>query len=327
MPDTADNHGSVNSVVAVVGATASGKSELALDLAERLGGEIVNTDAIQVYRGMDVGTAKLPPGERRGIPHHLLDLLDVSETASVAEFQRLARDVIDDCTRRGVVPVLVGGSALYTRAILDEFEFPGTDPELRARHEAELARLGAPALHARLTELDPVAAAGILPSNGRRIVRALEVIELTGGPYGSTLPEHTYIYPGAVQLGLDVPRPVLDERIGRRVDRMFENGFVDEVKDLLGKGLLDGVTAHRALGYAPVIAMLKGELSEAQARERTAQTTRRFARRQDGWFRRDPRITWLPWDAPDLVEQALRVVRGNHPDPGGVVKVEGARHV
>lgn len=310
-------------VVAVVGPTAAGKSDLSVALCKQLPGEVVNADAMQVYRGMDVGTAKITPAERSGVPHQLLDILEVTQTATVAEFQQLARAAIDDCLRRQVVPVLTGGSALYVRAILDDFEFPGTDPAVRERLEAELEEHGSGALHQRLAEVDPAAAEQILPSNGRRIVRALEVIELTGGPYVATLPEHTYVYPGAVQLGLDVPRPVLDERIGRRVDRMFEHGFVDEVKDLLGKGLLDGRTANRALGYSQVIALLRGELSETEARERTAQATRRFARRQDSWFRKDPRITWLPWDAPDLVDQALAVVRGNHPAPTGVVRVEG----
>ncbi|GAA3599669.1 tRNA (adenosine(37)-N6)-dimethylallyltransferase MiaA [Kribbella ginsengisoli] len=314
-------------VVAVVGPTAAGKSDLSVALCKQLPdesgtGEVVNADAMQVYRGMDVGTAKITVAERSGVPHHLLDILDVTQTATVAEFQQLARSAIDDCLRRQVVPVLAGGSALYVRAILDDFEFPGTDPVLRERLEAELEEHGSGALHQRLAEVDPAAAAQILPSNGRRIVRALEVIEITGGPYVATLPEHTYVYPGAVQLGLDVPRPVLDERIDRRVDRMFDNGFVDEVEDLLGKGLLDGRTANRALGYSQVIALLRGELSETEARQRTAQATRRFARRQDSWFRKDPRITWLPWDAPDLVDQALRVIRGNHLSPTGVVEVE-----
>jgi tRNA dimethylallyltransferase len=309
-------------VVAVVGPTAAGKSDLSVALCKQLPGEVVNADAMQVYRGMDVGTAKITPAERAGVPHHLLDILDVTQTATVAEFQQLARAAIDDSLGRQVVPVLAGGSALYVRAILDDFAFPGTDPAIRERLEAELADRGSGELHTRLAEADPAAAEQILPSNGRRIVRALEVIEITGAPYVATLPEHTYVYPGAVQLGLDVPRPVLVERIDRRVDRMFAEGFVDEVKDLLGKGLLDGRTANRALGYSQVIALLKGELSETEARERTAQATRRFARRQDSWFRKDPRITWLPWDAPDLVDQALQVVRGNQPGAADVVEVE-----
>jgi tRNA dimethylallyltransferase len=251
-------------VVAVVGPTAAGKSDLSVALCKELGGEIVNADAMQVYRGMDIGTAKISLAERQGVPHHLLDVLDVTQTATVAEFQQLARAAIDDCLRRGVVPVLVGGSALYVRAILDDFVFPGTDPVVRERLEAELEREGSGALHRRLAEVDPAAAAQILPSNGRRIVRALEVVEITGAPYVATLPEHRYVYPGAVQLGLDVPRPELDERIDRRVARMFEEGFVDEVRELLGKGLLEGRTANRALGYSQVIALLDGDITEAE---------------------------------------------------------------
>jgi tRNA dimethylallyltransferase len=307
--------------------TAAGKSDLSVALCKHLGGEVVSADAYQVYRGMDIGTAKITPAERAGVPHHLLDVLDVTQTATVAEFQQLARSAIDDCLRRQVVPVLAGGSALYVRAILDEFEFPGTDPELRARLEQQLAEHGSGVLHQRLAERDPAAAAQILPSNGRRIVRALEVIEITGAPYAATLPGHTSIYPGAVQLGLDVPRPELDERIGRRVDRMFEQGFVDEVRGLIDQGLLDGRTANRALGYPQVIALLRGELSEAEAREQTAQATRRFARRQDSWFRKDPRIVWLPYDAPDLVDRAIRALEGNRkgsPDVDGVEESLGA---
>jgi tRNA dimethylallyltransferase len=314
-------------VVAVVGPTAAGKSDLSVALCKHLGGEVVSADAYQVYRGMDIGTAKITPAERAGVPHHLLDVLDVTQTATVAEFQQLARSAIDDCLRRQVVPVLAGGSALYVRAILDEFEFPGTDPELRARLEQQLSEHGSGVLHQRLAERDPAAAAQILPSNGRRIVRALEVIEITGAPYAATLPGHTSIYPGAVQLGLDVPRPELDERIGRRVDRMFEQGFVDEVRGLIDQGLLDGRTANRALGYPQVIALLRGELSEAEAREQTAQATRRFARRQDSWFRKDPRIVWLPYDAPDLVDRAIRALEGNRkgsPDVDGMEESLGA---
>ena len=320
-------------VIAVVGPTAAGKSDLAVALCKEIqgggndpagqpGGEVVNADAMQVYRGMDIGTAKITTAERRGVPHHLLDILDVTETATVAEFQQLARAAIDDCLSRQRVPVLAGGSALYVRAILDDFAFPGTDPAVRERLEAELEQHGSGALHRRLAEVDAAAAQQILPSNGRRIVRALEVIEITGAPYIATLPEHSYTYPGAVQIGLDVPRPVLDERIGRRVDRMFEHGFVDEVRDLLGEGLLEGRTANRALGYSQVIALLAGQISETEARERTAQATRRFARRQDSWFRKDPRITWLRYDDPDLVDHALSVVQGNRSTAAGVVEVE-----
>ena len=292
--------------MAVVGATASGKSELALDLAERLGGEIVNTDSMQVYRGMDIGTAKLPVAERRGITHHLLDVLDVIEPATVAEFQQWARRVIADCHQRDVTPVLVGGSALYTRAILDEFEFPGTDPEVRTRLEAELAEIGSHALHARLVEVDPVAAEQVLPSNGRRVVRALEVVEITGRPFSASLPEQRYHYDGAVQLGVDIDRETLDRRIEQRVEQMWAGGFVDEVRMLVGHGLREGRTANRALGYQQVLAFLAGELTEAEAKERTISGTRRFARRQDSWFRKDPRVAWLDHDDPERVERALR---------------------
>ena len=296
-------------VVAVVGATAAGKTELSLDLAKRLGGEIVNTDAMQVYRGMDIGTAKLGPAERRGIPHHRLDLLDVTEPATVAEFQRLARDVLDDCRRRGVAPVLVGGSALYTRAVLDGFEFPGTEPAVRARLEAELEEVGSGALHRRLADLDPESAARIEPANGRRVVRALEVVEITGGPYRAALPAPTYVYPGTVQVGVRIPRPVLDERIEQRVRRMWDAGLVEEVRGLAEHGLREGRTAHRALGYSQVLAFLDGECSEAEALERTVTGTRRFARRQESWFFKDDRITWVDWDDPDRLRRAEAAVR------------------
>jgi tRNA dimethylallyltransferase len=296
-------------VVAVVGATAAGKTALSLDLAERLGGEIVNTDAMQVYRGMDVGTAKVPVAERRGIPHHLLDLLDVTQPATVAEFQSLARAVVDDCRARGVAPVLVGGSALYTRAVLDGFEFPGTDPAVRSRLEAELAETGSGALHRRLADVDPEAAARIEPANGRRVVRALEVVELTGRPFSATLPDPAYVYPATVQVGIRIPRPVLDARIERRVRRMWEDGLVEEVGRLAGEGLREGRTAHRALGYQQVLAFLDGQCTEAQALERTIVGTRRFARRQESWFTKDSRITWVDWDDPERVERAEAAVR------------------
>jgi len=294
-------------VVAVVGATASGKSDLALALAERLGGEVVNTDAMQVYRGMDIGTAKLPVAERRGVPHHLLDFMDVTETASVAEFQRMARAVIADCAGRGVVPILVGGSALYTRAILDEFEFPGTDPALRAALEEELAEVGSERMHARLVERAPDAASKILPTNGRRIVRALEVVELTGS-FTAELPDPTYHYPAVVQIGVAIDRPTLDRRIEERAGRMWAAGLVEEVRGLVDRGLRDGATASRALGYRQVLAYLDGETTEDEARERTVAGTRRFARKQDGWFRRDGRVAWVAYDDPDRIDVAIRKV-------------------
>ncbi len=295
-------------IVAVVGATASGKTGLSLDLAERLGGEVVNTDAMQVYRGMDIGTAKLPASERRGIPHHLLDTLTVREPATVAEFQDWARDVIERLRGAGTTPVLVGGSALYTRAILDRFDFPGTDDDLRERWEQQLAERGPAALHAVLADRDPDAAASILPENGRRIVRALEVGDLTGRPFSASLPRLEYADPHTVQIGVDIDRETLDKRIAERVDAMFASGFVDEVRHLLDHGLAEGRTAPRAIGYREVVAHLRGELTEAEAMAQTATATRRFARRQDSWFRKDPRIVWLRHDDPELVDKALKAV-------------------
>jgi tRNA dimethylallyltransferase len=296
-------------VLAVVGPTAAGKSDLAVELALRLGGEAVNADSMQFYRGMDIGTAKLSTAEMRGVPHHLLDMWDVTVAASVAEFQRLSAGAIEEIQGRGRIPVLVGGSGLYVRAALDHLEFPGTDPVVRARLEEELAAEGPGVLHARLGERDPKAAEAILPSNGRRIVRALEVIEITGRPFTATMPEHRYRYE-AVQIGLTVPRPELDERIALRVERMWEAGLVDEVRKLEGEGLRDGLTAGRALGYAQVLRFLAGEWTEEQAKEETVRATRRFARRQESWFRRDPRVHWLPYDAPDAVERALALAGG-----------------
>jgi tRNA dimethylallyltransferase len=296
----------VTRVVAVVGPTATGKSELGIALAALLGGEVVNADSMQLYRGMDVGTAKLTPAERRGVPHHLLDVWDVTEPASAAEYQRLARAAIDGVLARGGVPVLVGGSGLYLRAALDPLEFPGTDPAVRARLEDELATAGAGALHTRLSRVDPAAASGILPSNGRRIVRALEVIELTGRPFAATLPGYAAVY-DAVQLGLD--RVDLDGRIDLRVDRMWRRGLVSEVRRLEAAGLRAGRTASRALGYQQVLAAFDGAGTEEQARVETQRATRRFARRQRSWFRRDPRVRWLDAAAPDLVEQAASLAR------------------
>ena len=299
-------------IVAIVGATASGKTGLSLDLAERLGGEVVNTDAMQVYRGMDVGTAKLPVAERRGIPHHLLDLLEVTQPATVALFQRWARDAVETIRRRDAVPVLVGGSALYTRAILDRFEFPGTDDSLRRELEAELEKVGAPALHERLQGVDPAAAAQILPDNGRRVVRALEVIALTGRPFSASLPRLEYADPDTIQVGVDIDRPTLDARIEQRVDEMFASGFVEEVEALLARGLEEGRTASRAIGYREVAGFLRGDRTLAEAVEQTKTATRRFARRQDAWFRKDDRIVWVRHDDPDRVDTALRAVAALH---------------
>lgn len=305
-------HAALRPVVAVVGATAAGKSDLAVDLALRLGGEVINADSMQLYRGMDIGTAKLGLAERRGVPHHLLDIWDVTHAASVAEYQRLSRAAIGDLHVRGRVPLLVGGSGLYVRAALDDLEFPGTDPVVRSRLEAELDQAGSAVLYERLRVRDPKAAASILPSNGRRIVRALEVIEISGRPFSATMPGYRHL-DDTVQIGLSVPRPVLDERIELRVDRMWAAGLVEEVRTLEREGLRDGITASRALGYAQVLRFLAGEWSEEQARDETVRSTRRFARRQESWFRRDPRVHWLSFDAPDLLDQALRLAAQSEP--------------
>ncbi|WP_330333000.1 tRNA (adenosine(37)-N6)-dimethylallyltransferase MiaA [Streptomyces sp. NBC_00536] len=288
-------------VIAVVGPTAAGKSDLGVALARRYDGEVVNADSMQLYRGMDIGTAKLTPAERGGVVHRLLDVWDVTETASVAEYQRLARIEIDRLLAEGRTPVLVGGSGLYVRGALDAMEFPGTDPEVRARLEEEVTLRGPGALHARLAAADPAAALAILPSNGRRIVRALEVIEITGRPYTANLPGHESVY-DTVQIGVDVARPELDERIARRVDRMWEDGLVEEVRTLEAQGLREGVTASRALGYQQVLDALAGRCTEAEAKAETVRATKRFARRQDSWFRRDPRVHWLSGAASDRAE-------------------------
>lgn len=296
-------------IVAVVGATASGKTELSLGLAEELGGEIINSDAMQFYRGMDIGTAKLPLAERRGIPHHMLDLLGVSEPASVSDFQARARVVMAEVRSRGRVPVLVGGSGLYNRALLDEFDFPTTDADVRARLENDLEAEGSAAMHWRLMSVDPAAAAVIKPENGRRIVRALEVVELTGQPFSAQLPQQAYRDPRTIQIGVDIDRQTLAERIARRVEAMFDGGLLEEVRGLLEAGLERSRTARMAIGYREAVSVLRGELTEAEARERTASSTRRFARRQDAWFRKDPRVVWVAYDDPERVGKALAAVR------------------
>jgi tRNA dimethylallyltransferase len=279
-------------VIAVVGATTAGKSDLAVALALALDGEVINADSMQLYRGMDIGTAKLTAAERRGVPHHLLDVWDVTRTASAAEYQDLTDAAIADITGRGKVPVVVGGSGLYIRAALGDLEFPGTDEQIRQRLERELGEAGPAPLYARLQAADPVAAAAILPGNGRRIVRALEVIELSGRPFSATMPGYDGGRP-AIQLGVQVDRTELDHRIATRVDHMWAAGFTDEVRQLAARGLRDGKTASRALGYQQLLRHLDGELTSDEARAETVRATRRFARRQESWFRRDPRVRWL----------------------------------
>lgn len=294
--------------VAVVGPTATGKSDLALDLAAHLDGEIVNIDAMQQYRGMDIGTAKLPPSQRRGIPHHQIDVLDVTEIATVARYQEAATADIETLLAAGRTPVIVGGSMMYIQGLLDDWRFPATDPEVRARYEALLAEEGVAAMHRRLAEVDPAAAASILDTDGRRIVRALEVVELTGAPFAASAPQIGEPRWGTRILALDRDTAELDDRIRRRTAAMFAGGLIDEVRALVDAGLRSGVTARRAIGYAQVLAVLDGELDVETAEELTFIGTRRYVRRQRSWFRRDHRIVWLDAGAPALFDAALRVV-------------------
>jgi tRNA dimethylallyltransferase len=300
--------------IAIVGPTGTGKSQLALPVAEALqgeiGAEIVNADAMQLYRGMDIGTAKLPVEQRRGITHHQLDVLDVTETATVANYQRGATADIEAIIARGAVPVIVGGSMLYIQSLLDDWAFPATDPAVRARFEQRLAQVGVDQLHRELAQVDAAAAASILPSDGRRIVRALEVVELTGRPFAASAPTIGTPRWDTIIIGLDWQTAELDQRLARRTDKMFADGLVNEVVGLLDQGLRDGVTASRALGYAHVIAELdRGGDGEA-AREPTFIGTRRYVRRQRSWFRRDHRIRWLDGAAgEENVENTLRLWR------------------
>jgi tRNA dimethylallyltransferase len=298
-------------IVAIVGATGTGKSGLSLDLAERLAtrgtpAEIINADAMQLYRGMDIGTAKLSVAERRGIPHHLLDVLEISDEASVAAYQVDARAAIDDVLARGAVPILVGGSGLYVSSVLWNFTFPGTDAGIRAALEAELETSGPGILYQRLTELDPAAARAIGPHNGRRLVRALEVIQLTGEPFGAGLPDDSEPWRPVTILGLQSPRETLVPRLNARVERMWADGLLDEVRGLDRDRI--GVTAARAIGYAQALAQLDGTLPETEAIEQAAALTRRYARRQVGWFRRYPKATWFDADDAELVDHALGTI-------------------
>jgi len=298
--------------LAIIGPTGTGKSQLALDVAERLGAEIVNADAMQLYRGMDIGTAKLPVEQRRGIPHHQLDVLDVTATATVANYQRAASADIEAVTARGVVPIIVGGSMLYIQSLLDDWSFPATDPAVRARWEQRLAEVGVSRLHAELASLDPAAAAAILPTDARRTVRALEVVELTGQPFAASAPHIGTPRWNTAIVGLDCDTTVLDERLARRTDAMFANGLVEEVIALCDVGLREGVTAARALGYAQVLAALDaggGPDAVDDAREQTFVGTRRYVRRQRSWFRRDHRVRWLDVSGDRLVDAAVQAWR------------------
>ena len=291
----------MSKVIVICGATATGKSDIAIEIAQELGAEIINADSMQLYRGMDIGTAKLPVEERKGVPHHLLDVLDVSEDSTVAWYQEQARAAITEIHGRGKDAVIVGGTGLYIKAILDDLNFPDTDPEVRAKLEAELAEFGAAALFARLEELDPAAALAIDRANSRRVIRALEVIEITGLPFTANLPrEDSSRYPDALQFGLVMDREHLRERIDRRVDRMWDAGFVDEVDRLISQGIGNGSTAQRALGYAQIIAMRSGTMTEEEAKEDTKRASRQYARRQETWFSRDARIQWVAQHQPRL---------------------------
>ncbi|MFJ6538232.1 tRNA (adenosine(37)-N6)-dimethylallyltransferase MiaA [Paenarthrobacter sp. NPDC091711] len=289
-------------VIAVVGPTGSGKSDLGVNLALALNGEVINADALQFYRGMDIGTAKISMDERRGVPHHLLDIMEVTQEASVADFQRACRSAISDIHSRGKRAILVGGSGLYVRAALDVLEFPGTDPELRKRLEEELEAQGLAPLRARLEEVDPVSAARL--GDARRVIRALEVHGLTGRPFSSFMPQRQYFQP-ALQIGLEVDREQLRQRLALRVHRMVEEGLQEEVRRLDASGLRRGKTASRALGYAQFLKVLDGGMTVDAAAEETIVATRQFARRQLTWFRADPRITWLDWQDPALVAKAV----------------------
>ncbi|AGB22902.1 tRNA isopentenyltransferase MiaA [Mycobacterium sp. JS623] len=295
--------------LAIIGPTGTGKSALALAIAERVGGEIVNADAMQLYRGMDIGTAKLPVSGRRGIAHHQLDVLEVTETATVARYQQSAVADVEAIATRGAVPIVVGGSMMYVQSLLDEWSFPATDASVRAKWEARLAEVGVGALHQELARVDAAAAASILATDGRRIVRALEVVELTGQPFSASAPVIGTPRWDTAIVGLDWDTALLDERLARRTDRMFDDGLVGEVRTLLGQGLRDGVTASRALGYAQVIEDLDAGGDGSAAREPTYFGTRRYVRRQRSWFRRDHRIAWLDGSAPDNVERTLRIWR------------------
>jgi tRNA dimethylallyltransferase len=295
-------------LIIICGATATGKSDLALDVAQRYNGEVINADSMQLYKGMDIGTAKLSLAERRGVPHHLLDILSVNEDASVADYQVRARTTIEEIRGRGKAVVIVGGTGLYIKSIIDEMNFPETDRVLRKKLEEEAELFGTAELYSRLRLLDPEAALAIEPANTRRIIRALEVIEVTGEPYSANLPSDSSLrYPDALHIGLAMERATLAPRIEARVHRMWENGFIAEIEQLIAEGLLNGTTAQRAIGYAQIIAMKKGEVNESQALEETVIATRQYVRRQETWFKRDQRIQWIGEDQSRLafIEERL----------------------
>jgi tRNA dimethylallyltransferase len=294
-------------VIAIVGPTAVGKTALSLDIAEKFSAEVINADAMQIYKGMDIGTAKLSLSQRRGIIHHQIDVLDPIDEANVSQYQKQTREIINDLLAKNVQPMLVGGSGLYVNSVLEDLEFPGTNLEVRAKYEEILDEQGVEVLYEMLKKIDPTAAQNILPNNARKIVRALEVNEITSKAFNAKLPEPSPIF-SDVRIALDMPRDLLDKRISDRVQQMFEDGFVDEVKSI-EKNLRLGKTALRALGYSQVLSLLAGEISEDEAITLTINATKKFARRQLSWFRRDPLIHWLDATSPDLFEESLRLIK------------------
>ncbi len=310
-------------LLCIVGPTGSGKSGLAINVALELAksgikAEIVNADSMQFYRGMDIGTAKVPVAERAGIEHHMLDWLDIAEENTAARYQVEARKVISDLIGQGILPIVVGGSMLYIAALINTFEFPGRDEALRAQLEQDLIDLGPVAMHKRLELLDETAASRIEPQNGRRIVRALEIVMITGEPFAASLPDQFESFLPVLEIGLNSAREHLVERLAQRVRDMWSLGLVDEVKGLVGKGIRDSKTASQAIGYSQALASIDGRLTEEEAIAETILLTQRYARRQMSWFRRDPRIHWFDYQAEDLVKEVMELVTSSLQLPGKV---------
>lgn len=305
-------------LVAVVGPTGSGKSELGLQLAEYLTArqrpaQIVNCDSMQFYRGMDIGTAKLSMDERRGVKHHMIDTLDIRDESTAAEYQQQVRPLIEELQAKSITPILVGGSMLYIAAALNTFEFPERDAELRQELEVELEALGSHAMHRRIAELDPIAASRIDPLNGRRVVRALEILLITGEPFSAALPDENESWQPVLEIGLNSDRAHLVERLASRVEKMWQQGLVDEAQSLISSGLREGKTSSMAIGYRQALAQLDGELSQQEAIDQTVQLTQRYARRQMSWFRRDERIDWFDYQQPDLFGAVTELVAAKAP--------------
>jgi len=305
-------------LVAVVGPTGSGKSELAIQIAEHIilrGGraEIINSDSMQFYRGMNIGTAKLTPNERTGIEHHMIDVLDIRDESTAAEYQQQVRPIIESLQAKSITPILVGGSMLYIAAALNTFEFPERDAELRQQLEVELETHGSHSMHRRVAELDSVAASRIDPENGRRVVRALEILLLTGEPFSAALPDETESWQPVLEIGLNSERAHLVDRLAKRVESMWAQGLVAEAESLIAEGIREGKTSSRAIGYAQALAQLDGSLSEEEAIAQTVQLTQRYARRQMSWFRRDERINWFDYQQDDLFDSVSELISRRAP--------------